>query len=933
MRKILLLSFLFLSFMISAQVVTTSPAIPTADDLITIYFHAEQGSGGLADYSGDIYAHIGVITEKSADGSDWKYVKAEWSENIEACKMTKEDDNLYSLVLSPDIYTYFGCPTDEKILQIALVFRSSTGSPEGKDTGGNDIYVDIYEAGLNLSFERNVDYVLDNPGASISFTANASLDAELSISIDGAVKSSLSSTSTISYTESFAEAGDYLVVATATLGEQVVKDSIAVCILATPVSASLPEGVEDGINYNCSSSVTFVLYAPYKSSVLLIGDFNDWKPSNAYLLNQDGNYWWIRVDGLTPGEEYAFQYLVDQEIAIADPYSEKVLDPWNDKYISSSTYPDLKAYPEAADGIVGLIQPGAEEYQWQVTDFTPPLNDKLVIYELLVRDFVASQDIKDVTKELDYLDELGITAIELMPVNEFEGNNSWGYNPSFFFAFDKNYGTKDDYKAFIDSCHARGIAVIMDIALNHAYYQCPLVQLYFDADAGDWGQPSAQNPWFNTTSPNTEYSWGADFDHDSPFTEQFVDRVLEHWLTEYKVDGFRLDFTKGFTNTSGNGWAYDASRIENLKRIYDQVKSVNEDAYVILEHFTENSEETELANYGMMIWGNNNNAYMQSAMGYDTDASISGVSHLNKGWNYPNLVAYQESHDEERMMYKNTQYGNGNSDLSYNIKDTITALKRQELAAVFFLTVPGPKMIWQFGELGYHYSIDACTDGVVPTDNTGQCRTSEKPIRWDFFYDENRKAVYDVYSKLNKLRAKYQVFSSWNHSITETGMNGFTKRINIYDESADVAIIGNFDVVPQWVEPNFSSTGTWYEFFSGEEINVTSTDMGIELQPGEYKLYSTIKMSVEQGEVNLPVEELQSLDFVVFPNPADDLIFIKADQSIISLHLYSLSGKCLRSQRVNSNSGHLSVQGIPSGTYLLQVNGDDFSNFKRVLIR
>ncbi len=923
MRKLFFLPFLLISFIISAQVVTTSPAIPTAGDLITVYFHADQGTGGLADYTGDVYAHIGVITSESKDGSDWKYVKAEWDENREDCKLIKESANLYSLVLTPDIYTYFGCPSTETIQQVAMVFRGATGSPEGKDTGGKDIYVDIYEAGLNMSFERTVEYVLDEPGASVGFKANASVDAKMEIFIDGALKKTEASAMSITYTETFASAGDYQVIAKATLGTQVVSDTIDVCILATPATATRPASVQDGINYDSNTSVTFVLHAPNKENVLMLGDFNDWIPSNDYLLKKDGDYWWITIDGLTAGKEYAFQYLVDMEIAIADPYSEKVLDPWNDKWISSSTYPDLMAYPDGkADGIVGVIHPGAGEYQWDVTDFEAPTNDKLVIYELHIRDFVASQDVKDVTKELDYLDELGVTAIELMPVNEFEGNNSWGYNPSFYFANDKNYGTSEDLKIFIDSCHARGIAVVIDMVLNHSFYQSPLVGLYFD-DEND--RPAADNPWYNTTSPNTDYSWGADFNHDSPHTQKFVDRVLEYWLTEYKVDGFRFDFTKGFTNTSGSGWSYDASRIAHLKRIYDNMQSVNPDTYnyMILEHFTDNNEEKELANYGMMIWGNNNHAYMQCAMGYNTDASIANISHKNKGWTYPNLVAYQESHDEERMMYKSVKYGNANTDKSYNIKDTLTALDRQELAAAFFLTVPGPKMIWQFGELGYHYSIDY------------NDRTGEKPVRWDFFAEPDRRDVYDVYSKINKLRAKYPVFSSMDFYITEsgTGIEGFSKRINIYHESANVAVIGNFDVVPQWVQPNFASTGTWYEFFSGEEINVSSTDMGIELQPGEYKLYSTVKMTVEQGEVELPVEEVEEMNFVVFPNPSSDEIYVEADQTISTVSLFTLSGNRIVHKNVHSSNTQVSVSHLPVGTYLLRIENENVPVFKTVIVK
>lgn len=908
--------FSLFAFFASAQVVTTVPAIPTADDVITITFNAEEGSAGLANFAGDVYAHIGVITDKSNDGSDWKYVKADWSENIEACKLTRVSTNVYSLDLGSDLYTYFSCPKTEKILQIALVFRSSDGAKEGKDTGGKDIYIDIYEAGLNVSFEETKSFILDSPNANITFNANASLDADIELFVNEESKKELSNASAISYTHTFSVPGDYWLFVEASTASQQAKDSLFVCILGEPESATMPVGLRDGINYQ-DDEVTLVLHAPEKSSVLLLGDFNAWQPSNDYLLKKDGERWWITISGLTAGQEYAFQYLVDQELFIADPYTEKVLDPWNDKWISETTYPNIKAYPDGkADGIVSVLQPGAPDYQWDIENFNPPVNDKLVIYELHIRDFVESQDIKDVAAKLDYLDELGITAVELMPINEFEGNNSWGYNPSFYFANDKNYGTSYDVKAFIDSCHARGIAVIIDMVLNHSFYQSPLVGLYFDAANN---RPAADNPWYNATSPNTSYSWGADFNHDSEHTQKFVDRVLEYWLTEYNVDGFRFDFTKGFTNSSGDGWAYDASRIAHLKRIYDNMQSVNPDIYnyMILEHFCDAAEEKVLANYGMMIWGNNNHAYMECAMGYS--ASIANISHKKKGWTYPNLVAYQESHDEERMMYKSLMWGNKNTDMSYSVKDTATALDRQELAAAFFLTVPGPKMIWQFGELGYHYSIDYNE------------RVGEKPVRWDFFADEDRHDVYEVYSKLNKLRAKYPVFSSMDFAITEsgTGIEGFSKRINIYDESANVAVIGNFDVTEQWVQPNFPSTGTWHEFFSGEEINVTSNDMGVKLQPGEYKLYSSVKMTVEQGGVNLPVEDVEEGRFLVYPNPTSDIVYVQTESSVSSLSLYSIAGKLVKH---NANSTQISVEGLSAGAYLLRIDSESQSAFKTVIV-
>ena len=121
------------------------------------------------------------------------------------------------------------------------------------------------------------------------------------------------------------------------------------------------------------------------------------------------------------------------------------------------------------------------QYVWDNSTFTPPAKDDLIIYELLVRDFVAAHDFKTIRDTLDYLDRLGVNAIEFMPVTEFDGNSSWGYNPAMYFAVDKYYGPADRFKEVIDSCHGRGIAVIMDIVLNHAYGNNPLVKMYFNS--------------------------------------------------------------------------------------------------------------------------------------------------------------------------------------------------------------------------------------------------------------------------------------------------------------------------------------------------------------------------------------------------------------------------------------------------------------------
>jgi len=186
-----------------------------------------------------------------------------------------------------------------------------------------------------------------------------------------------------------------------------------------------------------------------------------------------------------------------------------------------------------------------------------------------------------------------------MPISEFEGNLSWGYNPNYYFAPDKYYGTKNALKHFIDECHSRGIAVIQDMVLNHSFGTSPMVMLYWDALNN---RPAANNPWFNPIAKH-DFNVGYDFNHESEATKYLVNRVVKYWINEYHVDGYRFDLSKGFTqtNTLGNttAWGhYDQSRINIWQRISDSIWSVKPNAYVILEHFADNDEENRFIQHG-----------------------------------------------------------------------------------------------------------------------------------------------------------------------------------------------------------------------------------------------------------------------------------------------------------------------------------------------
>ena len=871
-----------------SQVVTAEPEFPTANESVVITFDAAQGNQELKDYSGDIYAHTGLITDKSSSSTDWKYVIAGWSENTEKAKLTKVSDNLYKLEIQPSIKEFYGVGEDEEVLKIAFVFRNSDGSKVAREANGSDILCNVYPEGLsvNISSPTN-DYIIIT-GEIVEINASSNDADSMFLYIDDILVSELQGT-TITYSHTENIAGSHKIEIKAQNTEEIESDSVYYFARGSNTVAELPVGWIKGINYLSEDSVGLVLFAPNKEYVFVIGDFTDWRLDEKFLMNitPDGNYYWIGVENLTPKQEYVFQYYIDGEMRIADPYTEKTSDPYNDKYISNDTYPNLISYPEGkTTQIASVLQTNQDEYLWRNTDYTVPEKNKLIIYELHIRDFIAKHNYKTLTDTLNYLDNLGITAIELMPINEFEGNESWGYNPSFYFAPDKYYGPKEDLKEFIDTCHGRGIAVIIDMVLNHSYGQSPLVRMYFDASAGEYGQPTAENPWYNETSPNSSYSWGFDFNHESDYTKEFVDSVNRFWLEKYKIDGFRFDFTKGFTNTAGDGWAYDISRINILKRIALRIWDINPDTYVILEHLTDNTEEKELANFGMMLWGNINHEYNEATMGYSSN--IDGISYKKRGWSKPNLVGYMESHDEERLMYKNLQWGN--SVEGYNIKDLYIALKRVELAANFFIPVPGPKMIWQFGELGYDVSIDE------------PCRVCNKPILWDYF-SSNRKKLYYVFRALNNLKINYDVFSTDNFELIQTGNS---KILHLFGDEMNAVILGNFDIEAKDINPSFSNTGDWYEFYTGDTLNVSNTEELISLLPGEYRIYTSIKLGkpdIPASIYNLKNKKMEKVK--VFPNPSKDIFyFILGDEEKVNgeLFIYNIQGKLIYNKILNSNN-------------------------------
>jgi len=927
--------------------VTFSPSYFTADAPVTLTYDATLGNGGLANYAGDVFIWTGLVTDKSANDNDWHFVAGtNFGAPSAAEKMTDLGNHKYSITFTPRTYYPGFAASGEVLKKLAMVFRGTGGSPEGKGVGNSNIYA---VPGVQVAFTSPTRAnTVVAAGTSVAVSGTATEASTLTLTLNGTQVAQQTNATTLAANVVISQQGVNTLVLTANDGRTTNTTTTTVIVSPPVATAALPAGTKaDGITYlPGGTSVILTLTAPNKSFVYVLGEFNNWQTTTAGLLNKTSTVntdpatgrWWVQVDGLTPGQEYAYQFLVDGQLRVADPYCEKILDSENDKYINTSeytVYPGLKAYPASgASGIVSVLQTNQAAYTWTATNFKRPARTNMVVYELLLRDFVKRHDYKTLQDTLNYIQRLGVNTIELMPVTEFDGNDNWGYSPCFYFAPDKYYGTKNALKALIDECHRRGMAVVLDMVLNHSTGLSPMVQLYGSISGG----PTADNPWFNTVAKHPANVYN-DLNHESPYTRYWSKNVMKFWLQEYHVDGYRFDLSKGFTQvmtTNFDDWGkYDASRVAIWQDYYNTLVGTDPTMYPILEHFANNDEDKTLSDMGFMLWGNQNTSYTQAAMGYATDWDLSYGYYGNqggRGWGKPNLMAYMESHDEERMQFKNKAYGNAKG--SYSTKDVATGLKRDAMAATLFFSQPGPRMIWQFGELGYDYSINTCAD-ITKVEES--CRTSAKPIRWDYQQEADRRSLYNTYRAMALLKQQ-PVFSNFT-SYTQN-LGGPVKTISIANADLAVVTYGNFKVIAQDTTISFPSTGVWYNYLTGTTMNVTSTAMRLSLQPGEYAVYTSKPIAVANPLATRP-QQTAAFQLSLAPNPAagtTTVAYQLPTAATATLVVQNLLGQTVRQlaparQAAGAQAQTLPLQGLAPGVYLVRLQAGELTQTTRLLVQ
>ena len=639
----------------------------------------------------------------------------------------------------------------------------------------------------------------------------------------------------------------------------------------TPIEKARPTGVSNGIYYGADgTSVTLCTYAASKTAsakrVFLLGDMTDWKLSADYQLYKDGNYFWITLTGLTPGQEYRFQYAVERadgvKKQISDLYSEKVLHP-DDQYEPKKVNPDLLDYPtgKGADGYVTVIQPGKPKFEWSdaTLNFQRPDKNNLVIYELWIYDYTEGRSLKSLMKRLDYIQNLGVNAVELMPICEFDGNYNWGYSPNHYFAPDKAYGTETMYKTFIDECHKRGMAVILDMVFNPATGLNPMNKLY------PYGTDLANNPWFNVNAPHSDNVY-EDWNHGFAPAKEMFTRALQYWLTEYKVDGYRLDLSHGLCSDQPN------TSVANLKYYYDNgVKAVAPDAYMILEHWGSNmgTERPQLISYGMQCWNNTTNAYCQTAMGWLKDGD--GFSDANKD----GYVSYCESHDEERMQYKVKKYGNG--DLKTNIP---ARLGRVAENVAFNVLLNGSHMVWMWEEIGYDFSINCDIDHPDAYSESYRCSKKPRPELRSYFTKADRVAAFTKCAQVITLRTQLMpsVFEG-NPTSVVIGSGAKLRKIQWGD---DVFVAANFDVTGN--QAVTLPSGNWYDYLEG----ATRASGTYTLAPGELKVFTGEPVQAPtfadiQKRDHTPIDNVESGEWKTYKILRNGQVFIVRDNKVYDL--------------------------------------------------
>lgn len=554
-------------------------------------------------------------------------------------------------------------------------------------------------------------------------------------------------------------------------------------------------------------NAVFELFAPYNESVTLIGNWNNWQPTP---MQRDAKGVWRVTVPLADGEyQYKFEVISRSYFAVGE----------------KKTVADPKAMRFTLDGhensVVKLKKgvPVISTYKWKHDDVPLPANEQLVIYEMHVGDFRGGKGddqrkpgkFKDVIEKLDYLAELGINAIEMMPINEFPGHHSWGYSLHSIYAVENSYGTPEELCQLVDECHARGIRVIHDAVYNHMEADAPLTQIDYDY-------------WFYEHNPDEKsLDFGPKFDYeyydanlDIWPAREYVINALRLWVEQFHIDGIRFDCTRAI-------------------RYFDLLEWFNNEAhsragfkpfYTIAEHVPQDPAIASANGPVDAAWHDNFFRQMSATtLGvnkdgrdpYNTGEVLRILDSRKDGFSSAyDTVQYISNHDEQRIMYQLGAIANTFDD---------AAFRRAKLGASLLLTAPGIPMIWMGEEFGQ------------PTIKS----LDPEPLQWGLLENDRNKGLFHHYAHLTKLRKENPALTSENYEpildLPERGIIGFKR----WNDQGDVVVIvanlrpvyaGEFELANAGLED-----GLWHEALFGYDTTISNGRLKDTLAESEVKVF------------------------------------------------------------------------------------------------
>ncbi len=560
------------------------------------------------------------------------------------------------------------------------------------------------------------------------------------------------------------------------------------------------------------TGVTFRVWAPNASSVSVKGQFNGWA-SSALTKEGASGYWSRDVAGAQVGQEY--KYTVNGADH-RDPRARRVTN---------------------SNGNSIIYDPTA--FDWGGVNPVLPWKNDLVIYEMHVGTYNAESWVPNTfdqaIQRLDHLVNLGVSAVEVMPVAEFAGDKSWGYNPADPYAIESALGGADAFKRFVKACHERGIAVLVDVVHNH-YGPSDLSLWKFDG----WGAKGGIY-FYNDSRSST--MWGDTRpDFGRPEVRSFISDNIQMFLEEYKVDGFRWDSVWSiiYANNGGTHLADGEAMLRDINWMIKtgfpgRITLAEDNAYDFNMNF-DSQWDVPFAEH--IKW--------QVTQGSDSARNMQWLADKIGGWNSLNRVVYSESHDTVGAM-------NGKQRLPRDIDGSnpasIWARKRQLLAAGVVMTSPGIPMIFQGQEMNEDWAFAA-----------------ETSLRWSL--TNTYKGIVRSYGDLVSLRRNKRGVTQ---GLKGTGVNvhhkdDVNKVISYFRWDAgggadDVVVVANFSskiFTNGSYKVEFPSPGTWYRLYNGDSTNYASDFGNIGMQASVSASGSPPKAGVDMGSYSLQIFSKQA---------------------------------------------------------------------------